>query len=43
VAARLGFTDPANFGRFFPDRTGLIPAAFAARDATRGQPCRVSA
>ncbi|WP_328413180.1 AraC family transcriptional regulator [Streptomyces violaceus] len=35
VAAHLGFTDPANFGRFFRDRTGLTPAAFAARDATR--------
>ncbi|MFG6199913.1 helix-turn-helix domain-containing protein [Nonomuraea sp. JJY05] len=34
VAAHLGFTDPANFGRFFRDRTGLTPAAFAARDAT---------
>jgi AraC-like DNA-binding protein len=32
VAAHLGFTDPANFGRFFRDRTGLTPAAFAARD-----------
>ncbi|WP_318216700.1 AraC family transcriptional regulator [Streptomyces sp. SCL15-6] len=36
VAAHLGFTDPANFGRFFRDRTGLTPAAFAARDATTG-------
>ncbi|MEU4250927.1 AraC family transcriptional regulator [Amycolatopsis sp. NPDC026612] len=34
VAAHLGFTDPANFGRFFRDRTGLTPAAFAARDGT---------
>ncbi|MDX3751762.1 AraC family transcriptional regulator [Streptomyces sp. AK08-02] len=34
VAAYLGFTDPANFGRFFRDRTGLTPAAFAARDVT---------
>jgi AraC-like DNA-binding protein len=34
VAAHLGFTDPANFGRFFRDRTGLTPAAFAAREAT---------
>ena len=33
VAAHLGFTDPANFGRFFRDRTGLTPAAFAAREA----------
>ncbi|MFG2590413.1 helix-turn-helix domain-containing protein [Streptomyces sp. NPDC048438] len=33
VAAHLGFTDPANFGRFFRDRTGLTPAAFAARAA----------
>jgi AraC-like DNA-binding protein len=31
VAVHLGFTDPANFGRFFRDRTGLTPAAFAAR------------
>ncbi|RFC71024.1 AraC family transcriptional regulator [Streptomyces sp. AcE210] len=34
VAAHLGFTDPANFGRFFRDRTGLTPATFAARDTT---------
>lgn len=33
VAAHLGFTDPANFGRFFRDRTGLTPAAFATREA----------
>ncbi|MFD8250997.1 helix-turn-helix domain-containing protein [Streptomyces werraensis] len=33
VAAHLGFTDPANFGRFFRDRTGLTPGAFAAREA----------
>ncbi|WP_406004880.1 AraC family transcriptional regulator [Streptomyces sp. NBC_00637] len=33
VAAHLGFTDPANFGRFFRDRTGLTPATFAARAA----------
>jgi AraC-like DNA-binding protein len=32
VAVHLGFSDPANFGRFFRDRTGLTPAAFAARD-----------
>ena len=32
VATHLGFTDPANFGRFFRDRTGLTPAAFAARE-----------
>lgn len=31
VAVHLGFTDPANLGRFFRDR---IPAAFAAREAT---------
>lgn len=31
VAVHLGFTDPSNFGRFFRDRTGLTPAAFAAR------------
>ncbi|KQX65192.1 AraC family transcriptional regulator [Streptomyces sp. Root1310] len=33
VAVHLGFSDPANFGRFFRDRTGLTPAAFAARAA----------
>ncbi|MDX3588182.1 helix-turn-helix domain-containing protein [Streptomyces europaeiscabiei] len=33
VAVHLGFTDPANLGRFFRDRTGLTPAAFAARAA----------
>ncbi|MFG3340672.1 helix-turn-helix domain-containing protein [Glycomyces sp. NPDC048151] len=32
VAAHLGFSDAANFGRFFRDRTGLSPAAYAARD-----------
>ncbi|WP_405534718.1 helix-turn-helix domain-containing protein [Streptomyces sp. NBC_00075] len=36
VAAHLGFSDPANFGRFFRDRTGLTPAAFAAREARTG-------
>ena len=36
VAVHLGFTDPANFGRFFRDRTGLTPAAFATREATSG-------
>ena len=34
VAAHLGFTDPANFGRFFRDRTGLTPAGFSAGEAT---------
>lgn len=34
VADHLGFTDPANFGRFFRDRTGLTPGAFAAREVT---------
>ncbi|MEU8891358.1 AraC family transcriptional regulator [Streptomyces sp. NPDC048442] len=34
VAGHLGFTDPANFGRFFRDRTGLTPAAFAADETT---------
>jgi AraC-like DNA-binding protein len=38
VATHLGFTDPANFGRFFRDRTGLTPAAFAAREATPATP-----
>lgn len=36
VAVHLGFSDPANFGRFFRDRTGLTPAAFAAREARTG-------
>jgi len=34
VAVHLGFTDPANFGRFFRGYTGLTPAAFAARATT---------
>ncbi|MFG2500344.1 helix-turn-helix domain-containing protein [Streptomyces sp. NPDC048441] len=34
VAGHLGFTDPANFGRFFRDRTGLTPTAFAADETT---------
>ncbi|WP_433760283.1 helix-turn-helix domain-containing protein [Nocardia sp. CA-135398] len=34
VTAHLGFTDTANFGRFFRERTGLTPAAFAALEAT---------
>jgi AraC-like DNA-binding protein len=34
VAVHLGFTDPANFGRSFRDRTGLTPAAYAVRDTT---------
>ncbi|WP_329333670.1 AraC family transcriptional regulator [Streptomyces sp. NBC_00663] len=34
VAVHLGFSDPANFGRFFRERTGLTPAAFAAGEAT---------
>jgi len=38
VALHLGFTDPANFGRFFRDRTGLTPAAFAAGEATTASP-----
>ncbi|MFD5159435.1 helix-turn-helix domain-containing protein [Streptomyces hawaiiensis] len=33
VAAHLGFTDPANFGRFFRAHTGLTPTAFAAGEA----------
>jgi AraC-like DNA-binding protein len=36
VAVHLGFTDPANFGRFFRGHTGLTPAAFAARAAGTG-------
>lgn len=31
VAAHLGFTDAANFGRFFRHHTGLTPAAYKAR------------
>ncbi|MEU2270220.1 AraC family transcriptional regulator [Streptomyces olindensis] len=34
VAAHLGFTDAANFGRFFRHHTGLTPAAYTARQAT---------
>ncbi|WP_405607125.1 helix-turn-helix domain-containing protein [Streptomyces sp. NBC_00076] len=33
VADHLGFTDTANFGRFFRHHTGLTPAAYAARQA----------
>ncbi|WP_342659750.1 AraC family transcriptional regulator [Rhodococcus ruber] len=36
VATHLGFSDPANFGRFFRARTGLTPAAFAARETVAG-------
>ncbi|MFB4319906.1 helix-turn-helix domain-containing protein [Actinomadura sp. 21ATH] len=36
AAAHLGFSDPANFGRFFRDRTGLTPGAFAAGEGTTG-------
>lgn len=45
VAGHLGFTDPANFGRFFRRHTGLTPAAFAAREAatTPTQPLHKSA
>ncbi|MER6988879.1 AraC family transcriptional regulator [Saccharopolyspora hirsuta] len=32
VAAHLGFTDTANFGRFFRQRTGLTPAAYRTRN-----------
>lgn len=38
VAAHLGFTDPANFGRFFRDRTGLTPADFAAGSQSTASP-----
>jgi AraC-like DNA-binding protein len=34
VASHLGFTDTANFGRFFRDHTDLTPATYAARQAT---------
>ncbi|WP_193383456.1 helix-turn-helix domain-containing protein, partial [Streptomyces caniscabiei] len=33
VAVHLGFTDPANFGRFFRNHTGLTPTDFTAREA----------
>jgi AraC-like DNA-binding protein len=33
VADHLGFTDTANFGRFFRQHTGLTPASYAARQA----------
>ena len=36
VADHLGFTDVANFGRFFRQHTGLTPAAYAAREARTG-------
>ncbi|MFC9690314.1 helix-turn-helix domain-containing protein [Kribbella sp. NPDC056951] len=34
TAAHLGFTDTANFGRFFRQYAGLTPGAYAARNAT---------
>lgn len=37
VAAHLGFTDAANFGRFFRSRTGLTPAAYATREWSPGE------
>ncbi|MEU6230924.1 AraC family transcriptional regulator [Streptomyces sp. NPDC047042] len=37
VAVHLGFTDPANFGRFFRNHTGLTPAAFTAREVRTGR------
>jgi AraC-like DNA-binding protein len=33
----VGFTDAANFGRFFRSRTGLTPAAYAAREGSPGE------
>ncbi|MFC3996408.1 helix-turn-helix domain-containing protein [Nocardiopsis sediminis] len=33
VAAHLGFTDTANFGRFFHHHVGLTPAAYTAHRA----------
>ncbi len=36
VAAHLGFTDAANFGRFFRHHTGLTPAAYRDRQADAG-------
>ncbi|EFL27621.1 putative transcriptional regulator [Streptomyces himastatinicus ATCC 53653] len=36
VSVHLGFSDPANFGRFFRGHTGLTPAAFAAGEGRTG-------
>jgi AraC-like DNA-binding protein len=38
VAAHLGFPDTANFGRFFRNRTGQSPAAYAALNTARTAP-----
>ncbi len=37
VAIHLGFPDAADFGRFFRNRTGLTPAAYAARVSGHGE------
>ncbi|MGW5715253.1 hypothetical protein ACWEVP_03735 [Amycolatopsis sp. NPDC003865] len=42
VAAHLGFTDAANFGRYSWEYTGLIPVAFAASPSS-GPPARSAA
>ncbi|PRY42571.1 helix-turn-helix domain-containing protein [Umezawaea tangerina] len=34
VGARLGFTEPTNFGKFFTRETGATPGAFRARERT---------
>jgi AraC-like DNA-binding protein len=34
VGARLGFTEPTNFGKFFARETGDTPGAFRARERT---------
>ncbi|MCV7067817.1 helix-turn-helix transcriptional regulator [Mycolicibacterium farcinogenes] len=38
VATHLGFTDTANFGRFFRHHTGLTPAAYSDKQGCPGQP-----
>ncbi|MFJ9150395.1 helix-turn-helix domain-containing protein [Streptomyces sp. NPDC102270] len=35
IAAHLGFTDAANFGRFFRHHTGFTPAAYTTRQTAR--------
>ncbi|MFB6724082.1 helix-turn-helix domain-containing protein [Kribbella sp. NPDC056345] len=38
TAAHLGFTDTANFGRFFRQYAGLTPGAYAARNTIPYEP-----
>jgi AraC-like DNA-binding protein len=35
IATHLGFTDAANFGRFFRHHTGFTPAAYTTRQTPR--------